>query len=83
MIEDNITSAKKILTKLAQEKSWEESVNQDSGRLHKDELLLTLCAIPTPDLDKLHDRMEWQRKEILKTMLTENPWLSEHRMGTL
>jgi hypothetical protein len=46
MIEKNIISAQEILAKLAKETSWQETTNQESGRLYKHELLITLCGIP-------------------------------------
>ena len=83
MIEQNISTAKKILTKLSQANSRQEAKEEWTERLYKDTLLLALCGIPGPDIEKLYDRMETPRKEILQTLLTENPRLAEHTIGTL
>ena len=83
MIDQNITNAKKILTKLSQSDSRQEAKEEWTDRLYKDSLLLALCGIPGPEIEKLHDRIDDTRKEILQTMLTENPWLTEYRIGTL
>ncbi len=82
----NIKKAKKILTQMSHLDNPMEAKNTDSDRLYKDELMLCLCGIPWPEIDKLTNKLsliqDW-RKALLDVILEENPRLNQSNIWTL
>jgi hypothetical protein len=79
----NTKTAKKILIRMAQTSNPLEVKNPNSDRLYKDELILCLCGIPGPEIEKMGEKIDDTRKLILQNIIQENPWLIEANLGTL